>query len=36
MMPDAIYEGPEDRKTLHEQAERLRRGEEKWEPSRAS
>ncbi|KAH7028342.1 hypothetical protein B0J12DRAFT_584289 [Macrophomina phaseolina] len=33
MMPDAVYEGPQDKETLREQAERLRRGEEKWRPS---
>ncbi|GME24931.1 Lipase GDSL [Neofusicoccum parvum] len=32
MLPDHIYEGPEDRETLREQAERLRNGEESWEP----
>lgn len=33
MMPDAAYDGPADRETLREQAERLRRGVEKWTPS---
>lgn len=33
MMPGAAYEGPQDAPTLHEQAERLRRGEEKWVPA---
>ncbi|KAL1646884.1 mitochondrial 54S ribosomal protein YmL41 [Diplodia intermedia] len=34
MLPDSAYDGPQDGPTLREQAERLRRGEEKWVPSR--
>lgn len=33
MLPNAVYDGPGDRETLREQAERLRRGEEQWKPS---